>query len=254
MSSRLIILLNFGNESCPMNTTIHAPVIRDRWHQLCLYGGVAALLTALVMPVQVAVFIIWPPPLGGSAVDWFDLFQMNALVGLIDLDLLLVLDNALLIALVLALYVVLRRANPSLMLLAVVASLFAAAMYIASNPAVEMLALSNRYAVADATERAVLAAAGEALVAGWQGTAFQVAYLLGSFSGIAIGVVMLQSRVFGRAAGYMGVLANAVGLGLYVPVVGVYIAVFSVLFLEIWYILVGIGLVRIGWNGDTGEF
>src|SRR5690349_24419926 len=79
----------------------------------------AALLSAVLIPVQVAVFLVWPPPLDGTAVDWFTLLREHRLAGLVDLDLLLVVDNVLLIPILLALYVALRRAYPSLMLLAV---------------------------------------------------------------------------------------------------------------------------------------
>jgi hypothetical protein len=127
-------------------------------------------------------------------------------------------------------------------------------MYIASNPAVEMLSLSEKYAAAitDA-DRMILLAAGQALVAGWQGTAFQVAYLLGSIAGIAVGFVMLQSSDFSKVTAYMTILANVVGFGLYIPVVGVYISVFSVLFLEIWYILLGQKLVLLGQSGGRRD-
>jgi hypothetical protein len=84
------------------------------------------------------------------------------------------------------------------------------------------------------------------MVAAWQGSTFQVAYLLGSVAGIAVGVLMLRSAVFSNVTGYMALLGNAVGLGLYVPVVGVYISVFSVLFLEVWYILIGRRLLQLG--------
>jgi len=57
---------------------------------------------------------------------------------------------------------------------------------------------------------------------------------------------MLRSTVFSDLAGWMAILGNAVGLGLYVPVVGVYISVFSVLFLEIWYILIPRMLFQLG--------
>jgi hypothetical protein len=59
-------------------------------------------------------------------------------------------------------------------------------------------------------------------------------YILGSIAGIAIGAVMLRSAVFSNLAGWMAILGNGVGLGLYVPTIGVYISVFSVLFLEVW--------------------
>ena len=41
-------------------------------------------------------------------------------------------------------------------------------------------------------------------------------------------------------------MANAVALGLYVPRVGVFIAVLSVLFLEVWYVLIARRLYQFG--------
>jgi hypothetical protein len=51
----------------------------------------------------------------------------------------------------------------------------------------------------------------------------------------------------------MAILGNAVGLGLYVPTVGVYISVFSVVFLEIWYILIARRLFQLGQRAPTAE-
>ncbi len=84
------------------------------------------------------------------------------------------------------------------------------------------------------------------MLATWQGTAFQVGYILASIAGIVIGAIMLLSNVFSRATAYMLILANVIGLGLYVPTIGVYIAVFSVVFLEVWYILIGLRLLHLG--------
>jgi hypothetical protein len=84
------------------------------------------------------------------------------------------------------------------------------------------------------------------MLATWQGTAFQVAYLAGSVAGIAFGIAMLRSSVFGTVAATLAILANSIGLGLYIPVIGVYISVFSVLFLEIWYILLARRLLQLG--------
>jgi hypothetical protein len=202
-------------------------------------GAVAALSTAVLIPVQVAVFLSWPPPLDSTAADWFDLFRDNKLVGLVDLDLLLVVDNVLLVPLLLAIYVVLRRTADSVMAIAAVLGLIGVAMYIASNPAVGMARLSDQYAAATTDgRRSALLAAGEALLASWQGTAFHAAYLLGAVAGILIGLVMLRAAAFGTITGWMAILGNGVALGLYLPVIGLYIAVFSVLFLEIWYLLV----------------
>ena len=58
-----------------------------------------------------------------------------------------------------------------------------------------------------------------------------------------------RSKLFSKLTGYMGILANTLALGLYVPVIGVYISIFSVVFLWIWYILMAIRLFQWGKAG-----
>jgi len=125
---------------------------------------------------------------------WFALLREQPLVGLIDLDLLLVADNVLLVVIALAVYVALRRVNPSVVSVTTGLWLLAIAMVVASNPSVEMLALSSRFAEATtAAEWAASLAAGQALLAGWEGTAFHVSYV-GQAAGIIIGLVWRWSR------------------------------------------------------------
>jgi hypothetical protein len=222
-----------------------------RWALLCRVGAATALASAVLIPIQVAVFMVWPPPLDGTAADWFALLHRNRLAGLVDLDLLLAVDNVLLVPVLLALYVALRKAHESAMTLALALGLVGAAMYLASNPAIQMARLSDRYAAATSDpQRAAMRAAGEAVLASWQGSGFHAAYLLGSTAGIVIGVVMLRSGVFGRPAGWLAILANGLGLGLYVPTVGVYISVFSVVFLEVWYLLIARRLAQVRPGGS----
>ena len=214
------------------------------WKSLYRVGGAAALISAVFIPIQIMVFIAWPPP--STVIGWFTLFQTNRLVGLLDLDLLLVADNLLLVPIFLALYVVLRRGSESVMAIAMALGFVGIVLFIASNPAFEMLSLSNQYAAAATdAQRSTFLTAGQAVLASWQGSAFQAAYFVGSVAGIVIGAVMLRSGIFGKAAAYMGILGNAVGLGLYVPVIGVYISVFSVVFLEVWYILIARRLLQL---------
>jgi hypothetical protein len=81
-------------------------------------------------------------------------------------------------------------------------------------------------------------AAGQALLTGWEGTAFQVGYVLGQLAGIMIGLVMVKSRQFGRAIPSTLIVGNLVGFGLYLPTVGVAMSAFSGLVLWAWYLLV----------------
>jgi hypothetical protein len=62
------------------------------WKPLDRVGGAAALVTAVLIPLQIVVFVAWPPPLEGTVSEWFTLFEDNWLLGLLSLDLLLIVD------------------------------------------------------------------------------------------------------------------------------------------------------------------
>ena len=215
------------------------------WRSLYKIGGAAALLVALFVPIQIIVFIIEPPP--ETVIGWFTLFQDNWLLGLLDMDLLLLIDQVASGILLLALFMALRRSSQSLMLIALTAALLGIAAYLASNTAFEMLSLSNRYAAAATeAEKAIFLAAGEGMLATWTGTAYSVGYVLVGISLLITGLVMLKSGRFGRVTAWVGVVMGVLSL---VPAsagtVGLVFALGSLLPLEIWYILVGVKLVRL---------
>jgi hypothetical protein len=102
-----------------------------------------------------------------------------------------------------------------------------------------MLALSDRFAAATSeAQRSIALAAGQALLAGWEGTAFQVGYVVGQLVGIMFGLVMLRSDLFGRAIPGTLIVGNVVGFGLYLPTIGIAVSAFSGLVLWVWYLLI----------------
>src|SRR3990172_7348007 len=105
-------------------------------------GALAALFTAVFIPLQITAFAVWPPPLQANAADWFALFKNSWLVGLMSLDLLFIVDYALLVPIVLALYVALRHTSKPLATTGAAVFFVAIAAYFASNTAFEMLSLS----------------------------------------------------------------------------------------------------------------
>jgi Domain of unknown function (DUF4386) len=214
-----------------------APQPAPSWRALYRAAGAAALITAVLVPIQLTVFMAYPLP--ETVTGWFQLLQDNPLAGLVDLDLLLVVDNVLLVVIALALYVALRPTSPSMTTMATGLWLLAIVLFIASNPALELLSLSDRFAAATSeAQRSAAVAAGEALLAGWDGTAFQVGYVVGQLAGIMVGLVMLRSGRFGRAVPYTLVAGNVVGFGLYLPTIGLSISAFSGLVLWAWYLLI----------------
>lgn len=216
-----------------------ASVRQAEWSWLYRTAGAAALLCVAFLPIQIAVFVVNPPP--ASVPGWFQLLHLHPLIGLLDLDLLLMVDQVLTILVFLGLYMALRRAGRSFLLIGVALGLLSAVLFIASNPAFAMLSLSDQYAASGAeAQRAALLAAGQAVMAQWQGSAFHASYITGSIAAILVSLIMLRDGLFRRAAALMGIVSNALALLLYVPVVGVYISVSSVVLLWAWYLLMGI--------------
>ena len=199
-----IVFILFGN-----NNNIHNAY---PWQTLQRVGGVSAIIILALMPIQMVVFLNWPPP--NTVVGWFLLFQNNPLVGLIDMDLLLSVDYVLMLMVFLALWAYLRRANESLMAIALILQVVATATYFASTVAFEMLSLSNQYTAANTdVERSTLLAAGYTMLATWQGTAFNVGYVLGGLALVIVSAVILRSHnLFSKVTGYAGMAAGVLAL------------------------------------------
>jgi len=217
------------------------------WQTLHRIGGMTALAVLALIPVQMVVFFLWPLP--SSVIGWFTVFHDNALVGLLDMDLLLIVDYLLLIGVFSALWASLRRANESLMSIALILQLVATATYLASTVAFEMLTLSNQYATASTeVERFIFLAAGEAMLATWQGTAFDVSYVLSALAILTVSAVMLRSHhLFSKTTGYAGLSAGVLAL---VPptagTVGLILSLVSLVPMVIWLALIARRLLRSG--------
>jgi hypothetical protein len=158
----------------------------------------------------------------------------------------ILIDEVLAIPLFLALYISLRHVHESLMLIATALSAASILCFLIATPALDMLYLSQQYASAtSAVEREGLLAAGQAVLSSWQGTPFQVGNVVGSIGMVLIGWVMLRSQIFDKVAGYVGIVAGVVGLGMYVPKVGVLISILSVVGLQVWYVMIALVLFRL---------
>jgi hypothetical protein len=215
------------------------------WQTLQRVGGVSAIIILALMPIQMVVFLNWPPP--NTVVGWFLLFQNNPLVGLIDMDLLLIIDYVLMLMVFLALWAYLRRANESLMAIALILQVVATATYFASTAAVEMLSLSNQYTAANTeVERSMILAAGYTMLATWQGTAFNVGYVLGGFALVIVSAVILRSPyLLSKVTGYAGLAAGVLAL---VPasagMIGLLFSLVSLVPTAIWLALIARRLLQ----------
>jgi hypothetical protein len=221
-----------------------------RWQGLCRVGAVAALISVVIIPITIVAFFIWPP----FPDDILAVIQEDWLAGLMGLDFMYLLGNAFAIPFFLVLYVTLKEVDESWALIALILGLLGLVCLVPARPIPEMFALSDQYAAATTdAERAIYQAAGEAILALYHGMAYHVHYILGSASLLISSFLMLRSDTFGRATAYVGIVTNVVVFGLYVPEVGVYISILSVVGYVIWYILIGRRLYQLGWGVSTAR-
>jgi hypothetical protein len=216
------------------------------WKSLYKVAGVAALIMVVFIPIQSIIFFVWPPP--STVIGWFTLFQNNRLLGLLDMDLLLIIDQVLMGLVLLALYAALKRASPSFMTIALTSGLVGIATYFASSTAFNMLSLSSQYAAATTNaQRAMFLAAGQATLTMWTGTAFDVSYILGGVALLIISAVMLRSNIFSKVTAYVGLVLSVT---MFVPptvgTIGLVFSLISLVPLMIWLILIARRLFQLG--------
>jgi hypothetical protein len=103
----------------------------------------------------------------------------------------------------------------------------------------------------------MLLASGQALLAiqnsgATYGSGLYISFLLVNLAGLILAIVMLKSQDFGRVVAIIGILANLFALGYYVtqafaPKLNAVPISAAVLFLLVWYLLIGGQLLRLGW-------
>jgi hypothetical protein len=226
---------------------MHMEIPHPRWKELYQIGGVASLLIAALVVFAVAAFFIWPFTPGLASVeDIFSILHTDRLGGLMSLDLPLLVITILGILPTLALYAALNPVNRSSAFAALVLGLIGVAALIPARPLAELVLLSDRFAATPGEpERMRLLAAGETLLALFNGTAWILYALCNGTSALISSLLMLRSRFFSRTAAYSGILSGLGGIGAVVPVAGPIFALFATFGGILWYALAGRALLSI---------
>ena len=213
----------------------------EHWRGVLLTGAGAAVASGVRIVVQIAVFAVHPP--SASVDGFFVLMDENPLLGLVSLDLLLSVNNVLVALVYLALIVVLWDRARSTSAMAGLLMVLGMAAYLSSNPAVDMLLLSQQHASALPADQPALVAAGEVLLASWRGTAFLTYYVLNGIALLLVAVALLRTKALGRPIGWW---ALASGVLMLVPsTFGSIGLVMSVLSLLPWCVMCVIAAVRL---------
>ena len=210
-----------------------------RWKDLYRVAGIVAVISIIVILFSIVLYFFWPYAPGSKTTEEiFHLLKSNPLGGLISLDLLLLVGNLLSIMLFLALYVSLKPVNESYALIALVIGLVGVVLLVPARPILELFALSKLYANA-ATEIAQsrYLAAGESLLAMFDGIGWFTNTLLGALSLLISSLLMLRSRLYSRTTAYVGIVTNAAVCGFFLPGLGLFLLFLSLPGYMIWYFL-----------------
>jgi hypothetical protein len=245
-----------------VDTTIPDP----GWGTLYRIGGVAALTAVIVFRRNFGTELVTfggfgildvPEVFPSTALGWFTLLQENRLVGLLLLDVVDLVNYALLGLIFLALYGTLRRASQSATVIAAVSGFMGIAIYFVSNQAFSLLSLSDQYAAATTeTQKTALLAAGEVLLpmhnpgATYPGTGIYLSLLLVTLAALLFSLIMLRGSVFGKATALVGLAASVSQTGYFValpfaPAILALPFVISAPFRVTWYVLIALKLFRL---------
>jgi hypothetical protein len=199
-----------------------------------------ALAMLLLIPSQIVIFVIAPPP--DTVRGFFELYQQNPFLGLLSLDFLYLFNNIIIAIIYLALFTLLYQQTPVTVLLALIFGLIGIACYYPSNPAFEMLTLSNQFVQALPEQQTIYLAAGEAVMAGYTGTSFDVYYVLSTVCLLLFACAIIKSTKFKKSVGLWGL---ASGFFMIVPSsAGTLGMVFSMLSLIPWVVFVALLMLK----------
>ncbi|MDY0294788.1 MAG: hypothetical protein RBQ71_03170 [Acholeplasmataceae bacterium] len=155
--------------------------------------------------LQVIIYVLAPPP--DTVIGMFELFEAKPFLGLLSLDLLYLLNNALLIMVYFSITLYLMSYKPLMALLALLVGAIGIASYYASNPAFEFLFLSQGFSLASALEKERLLANGELLLAGYIGTAFISYYILNAIALYIYSIALLLAKDVKKRVGVLGLIS-----------------------------------------------
>lgn len=185
---------------------------KKQWENIYLIGGFAAFLA-----FSGTVFdIIFGSSSSGNlselpqtAIERFSEFQQNWFLGLYHLDLLNIIIAIIMIPVYFALFSVHRKNNLAYAALGFVLCIFGTIIFVATNTALPMLELSNKYySAAEETQKILLAAAGEAMLArgGHGSLGVFIGFVFSTISSLWMSIVMLQGKIFNRIISYLGII------------------------------------------------
>ncbi len=218
-----------------------------RWRDLYRVGAISCFAFVAAIIFAVVAYFVWSyAPGSASVATIYANLQSDRIAGLLSIELSVPVLIPITILIDLALYVALKPVNESYALIALVFGLMGAGLWLTARPVAEMAYLSDRYAMAT-TESAKIQylAAGEALRALFDGTAWIASQFMIGISGFVDASLMVQGKAFSRVTGYLGIVLSLSGLCFWIPGIGAIVSLLGTIGGVVWYILIARDLTRL---------
>jgi hypothetical protein len=224
------------------------------WGSLFRIGGIAPLVTFALYLSQVLIIIISGEAYPTTPESWFVLIQRSKLLGLIFLNALDGFSIAVLGLMFLALFIALRKTNPSYMAAAAFFAFLGVAIFVSMRAFMVSgaLNLSDQYAAAGtAAQKSQILTAWRAITSPARATPETIGFLFMAVSGFITSMVMLRSKTFSRVTACIGIVAGVATLAndiclVVAPSVAALIMPVNGLLWLIWWILTGQKLLQLG--------
>jgi len=235
-----------------------------QWKSIYILGGVATIIGLVGILLDVIMGNVTRGDLFAlpqTSIDRFTQLHDNSLLGLYNLDLLNIINQIILIPAYFALYAAHRKVNNAYAAFALIIFLTGTIIFVATNTALPMLELSDKYfAATSETQKSFLAGAGEAMLArGEHGSlGVFIGFTLPNIADIIISFVMLRGKIFSKINSYLGIAGSSLML-IYLILVtfapatknmATALAMPGGLIAMAWMIVFAIRLIRLGRKTD----
>jgi hypothetical protein len=207
--------------------------VEDDYKIIYKVAFISTIVMLIIIPIQIIVFIIFP--ISSTVLEWFEIFYKYPIIGLFHSDFFLMIDNILIAVIYLAFYHSLKNINKGLLQIGIVFGLIGIASYISTCKTFELLSLSNKYFNATSEiEKNIIVSSGQTMLSIWQGTAFDVYYVLNAITLFVVSLVMYKSSTYGKTTAVIGLIT---GFFMIIPsTFGIIGLIFSLISLIPWYI------------------
>jgi hypothetical protein len=211
------------------------------------YGSFAAVLSAVSIAFAIIAYFIWPYKGNTSSIeDILTVLQTDRIGGLIALDVSMLIIGPFTMLMFVALYIALRQVNEPIALVALIMNMMAIALVIVCRPLVELVMLSDHFALEiDSVEKSRILAAGELLRLQLDGTAWAIQTALLMIAGLINNTLMLRTNYFKKRTAWTGIVISAVGLPFFLPEIGLVFLFLNTIGSIPWCIFVATDLFKI---------